>query len=173
MLGRLVTCVVGQLSMITNTTSIPDEAIRNRLCFFPLKKVDIDHSYEELINGFHPRDKIELRIIAKYASKSVYARHLHCPQGYVFANPDTLLLELMKDQELEFNATIIEGVGEDHCSHKAVSKVWYTRDENGSYELFAELVGNLTPEEVINQTITIFANELADFQKTMMKTGRE
>lgn len=123
MIAKVPTMAVEEVDIINNTSGLFDEMLAHRIGMVPLR-VDPDEytlpSECDCDDGCSDC-QVEL-VLKKEGEGSVEARHMKpTDKSLEMPNPDTILAELLEDQEIDLEARAVLGIGQDHARHQAAN----------------------------------------------------
>lgn len=156
---------IESVEITKNDSILYDEIIAHRLGLLPLQTdlggYVLATSEEMEKQDFLAQSSCKLTLKAK-GPGIVYAKDLKSKDPKVVpVYPETPIVKLHDDQELEMEATAVLGKGKEHVKWSA-GHAYFTSD-NDTFTFKMESWGQLTPEEAIDAGIQEFTKQLKEF----------
>jgi len=154
LMSQLSTLAINDITVITNTSTWPDEIIVHRLGLVPLRCSSWQPANGELainlqLDVAFPEDYNDMYI-------NVTSDDLKTDSDYyepVYHGPDDdpiIIVRLRAGQNLKLSCRATLGTGSLHSKWSDISGLtWHGLDRKGSYVFTMEINGALTPEEIV------------------------
>lgn len=158
MISEVKTFAIEIVSITKNNTILIDGILSHRLGLIPikiLKPEEFNNSYNISLNVSYDNNKADI-----YGIQNIYSSDLIYDKTMIEIDPNILLVVLKENQEVELNAIIKEGIGQEHTKWSPVCPATFVLNENGSFTFKIETVGQKSPEQVFIEAIEIMQNKL-------------
>lgn len=156
-LRDVYTYAIEKVTIVENTSVMHDEMLTDRLALVPLRVT---------YNGTPPECiQLNMNISCENGTKNVYSRDiLHAANDNVdvtVPHPDILLAVLTEGQCINIQAECIRGNGEQHYKFAPTTTTDVIKEGN-NVKLYAELIGQITKDELLEQVSDKFKNMTHD-----------
>ena len=156
MMAKVPTLAIKELQVTKNDSGLFDEVLANRLGQVPFT----------IPQGMEEDDEVSVAV-KQEGPGDVLAEDIQTGnEESEPVNPDTVLVTLKEDQELEFEGTAVLGKGKDHAKHQG-GTVGYEKIEEDKYRFRIESTSGYTNRELFNQAVEQVLDELDEFQEEL------
>lgn len=166
-MGNVPTLAIEDVELKKNEGILYDEMVAHRLGLVPLKTDLKSYTYTEGTGKKGISSSVTLTLSAK-GPCTVYAKDLKAKDPQVVpVHEDIPILKLLKDQELELQATAEMGIGKTHAKWSP-GLVFY-KEAGKAFDFTVESWGQLTPEVMVSTATEAFAADLKKFEESIIK----
>ncbi len=154
MMTKVPTLATKELEITQNGSGLFDEVLANRIGQVPFT---IPENVDE-------EDEVHLAL-KQEGPKTVLAEDLKADNDEAEpVNPETVIVDLKENQDLELEATAVLGRGSEHAKHQG-GTVGYEKLEEGSFKFRVESTSGYSNEDLIEASIEEIKKELDQFEE--------
>ncbi len=166
-MSEVPTLAIEDVEFRKNEGILYDEMVAHRLGLIPLTTDLKSYTYTPGEGKKGISSSVLLTLHAK-GPCTVYAKDLKSKDPQVTpVYGEIPILKLLKDQEIELQATAVMGLGKTHAKWSP-GLVFYKEAGKG-YDFMIEAWGQLKPEVMVNTAIEAFEADLKRFEESMKK----
>lgn len=165
MIGELPTLAVEELHVSKNNSGLFDEILAHRIGLLPW-------TFDE--DGYVPRDECDCEdgcpdctvnmALQKEGEQTVTAGDISAPADDVEpVNPDTVIVDLKEDAELDIEMDAVLGRGKDHAKWQAANASYAYDEEDDTFHVTVESVSGLAPRTIVSQAIDTLEAGVEEF----------
>lgn len=167
MIGKVPTLAIEDVRFTKNNSGLFDEMVAHRLGMLPW-------SFEP--GKYKFRDECDCEdgcaqctvtmVLDKEGEGSVVAGDMTATDDDVDSqNPDTKIVDLTQDGEIELEATAQLGTGQEHAKWQAANAAYSYEDGDDTFHFNVESVSGLDPRTIVLEAVSQLREELDEFEE--------
>jgi DNA-directed RNA polymerase subunit D len=159
MISKVGTIAINTVSIIENDSILNDEIIAHRIGQIPIKRTNDETRFRISLETECPIDA--------EGPMYVYSENIVLPPEIKMTNDKIIILQLRPGEKIKLFGFTEYGTGTEHAKWSPCCGTSYEKINDYEFKFHIESVGQLTPLEILKESISILNKDLGKYKKLL------